>query len=169
MTLRSVFFLCLGLLLTLPARAEFEFDLGLGPAQSSDSDYRTGLYGHTSAGYRLGEWAGRLGVLNLGEFELGDDDTNAGIRLYGPYLLGARRFDLGALDVELGLGLARVTAEAKLFGRLVDKRHDWEPFLELGAMRDLTDWLALRASTVYFHDQVGSDVAGVSVGVRFSF
>lgn len=152
-----------------PARAEVELDLAVGPAVPSDSDYDPGAYAQLSAGYRLGQWIGRAGLVNLGEFDLDEDDTHASIGIRGPFVQGAWRLDTRWLDWELGLGVARLRTEAELHGRRVDRRDDWEPFVELGLSRELNSWLALKGGLNYFHDLNGSHITALSAGVRFSF
>ncbi len=165
---RSIVML-IGMMTAASAAADVTLDVDLGYSMPSASDYQSSLYSSAALGYQSGRWLGRAGVARLGQFELegGDEDTH--LSSDGPFLMVSRFIQSEWVGWEFGLGAARLESAATLSGYKLQSESNWEPMAELAGRINLSQRWALKGGYTYFHDVVGSNVAVIAFGMRWSF
>lgn len=158
-----------GLLIATSALANVNLNIDLGYSMPSASNYQGSSYRSVSLGYQSGQWLGRVGSVDVGEFELEDSDGGAQLNTGGPFVMVSRLVQRERVSWELGVGAARLESDATLRGVEFRSESNWEPMVELAVHKSLSQRWKLKGGYTYFHDVVGSNVSVVALGMRWSF
>lgn len=111
----------------------------------------------------------RAGLINLGDFELANSDSDNHLEIVGTYLELVKVIHLDLLDLELGAGIAATEAKMYFEGERLHQESDTSPFVEFVVAKNVSELLTLQAGIAWFSDVSGSDITAPKAGIRFSF